>query len=126
MWHLLAYLTERIMQVRLDVSNLQKNRGMIEYKSRLKGYFDRSEKEMKKEQLKEYVANGREIEFEYKGKEYSITYGVIDGQEVISFCEFYKETTEVQTYEELLKVSRDGVTVAEMWESLKENDIWLY
>lgn len=81
---------------------------------------------MKKEQLKEYVANGREIEFEYKGKEYSITYGVIDGQEVISFCEFYKETTEVQTYEELLKVSRDGVTVAEMWESLKENDIWLY
>ena len=81
---------------------------------------------MHKEQLKEYVANGREIEFEYNSKEYSITYGIIDNKEVISFCEFYKETTEVQTYEELLKVSRDGVTVSEMWESLKEDDIWLY
>ena len=81
---------------------------------------------MEKEILKEYVECGREIEFEYKGKDYSITYGVIDGQEVISFCEFYKETTEVQTYEELLKVSRDGVTVADMWKSLKEDDIWLY
>ena len=81
---------------------------------------------MHKEQLKEYVANGREIEFEYNSKEYSITYGIIDNKEVISFCEFYKETTEVQTYEELLNVSRDGVTVAEMWESLKEDDIWLY
>lgn len=81
---------------------------------------------MQKEQLKEYVANGREIEFEYNNKEYSITYGIIDNKEVISFCEFYKETTEVQTYEELLNVSRDGVTVAEMWESLKEDDIWLY
>ncbi len=81
---------------------------------------------MKKEKLKEYIECGNEIEFKFNDKDYSITYGIIDGLEVISFCEFYKETTEVQTYEELLNVSRDGVTVAEMWESLKEDDVWIY
>ena len=81
---------------------------------------------MQKEKLKEYIEYGHEIEFEYNNKEYSITYMSIDGQVVISFCEFYKETTEVKTYDELLKVSRDGVTVSQMWESLKEDDIWVY
>ena len=32
----------------------------------------------------------------------------------ISFCEFYKEPTNVTTIEDLLEVSRDGVTVLEM------------
>ena len=81
---------------------------------------------MQKEKLKEYIEYGHEIEFEYNNKEYSITYMSIDDQVVISFCEFYKETTEVKTYDELLKVSRDGVTVSQMWESLKEDDIWVY
>ncbi|MBF1013087.1 MAG: hypothetical protein HXK83_08600 [Lachnospiraceae bacterium] len=81
---------------------------------------------MTKKLLIEYVDSGREIEFLYKGKKYSITYGRIDGKDVISFCEFYKETTEVETAEELLSVERDGISVLSMLQSLKEKDIWIY
>ena len=65
-------------------------------------------------------------EFKYNDKLYSITYGVIDDEDVISFCEFYKKTTEVKTFDKLLKVSRDEVTVLQMWESLKGEDVWIY
>ena len=81
---------------------------------------------MTKDLLKEYVECGREIEFKYKDKMYSITYGIIDDEEMISFCEFYKESTEVKTFEELIEVTRDGVTVLQMWESLIEEDVWIY
>ena len=78
------------------------------------------------DQLREYVSEGREIEFKFNGKKYPITYGVIDGKDVISFCEFYQETTEVETVNELIKVERDGVTVLHMLESITEEDIWIY
>lgn len=81
---------------------------------------------MNLDQLREYVSEGREIEFKLNGKKYSITYGVIDGKDVISFCEFYQETTEVETVDELLKVERDGVTVLHMLESITEEDTWIY
>lgn len=81
---------------------------------------------MTKDLLKEYIDCGREIEFKYNDKMYSITYGVIDNKEVISFCEFYKETTEVITFDELIEVSRDGVTLLQMWESLTEENVWIY
>lgn len=76
--------------------------------------------------LKDYIECGNEIEFMYNGKKYSITYGIFDGKEMISFCEFYQETTEVDTFEDLLEVSRDGVSVLQMWESLSEDDVWIY
>ena len=78
------------------------------------------------EQLIDYINYGREIEFRYKGKMYSITYGTLAGKDVISFCEFYQETTEVETPEELITVSRNGITVAEMLSSIGEEDIWIY
>ena len=81
---------------------------------------------MTKELLADYIDCGREIEFKYNEKMYSITYGIIDGEEVISFCEFYKETTEVKTFDDLMNVSRDGMTVLQMWESLEEEDVWIY
>ena len=81
---------------------------------------------MNLDQLREYVSEGREIEFKFNGKKYSITYGVIDDKDVISFCEFYQETTEVETDDELLKVERDGVTVLHMLESITEEDTWIY
>ena len=76
--------------------------------------------------LSEYIYQGREIEFEYKGEKYSITYGISDGKEVISFCRFYQETTEVTSVDELIKVERDGVAVLAMLESLTEDKIWIY
>ena len=81
---------------------------------------------MNLDQIREYVSEGREIEFKFNEKKYSITYGVIDGKDVISFCEFYQETTEVETVDELIKVERDGVTVLHMLESITEEDIWIY
>lgn len=81
---------------------------------------------MNKNQLIDYIEHGREIEFRFNGKMYSITYGKIDGKHVISFCEFYKDTTQVETAEDILMVSRDGVTVMEMLKSLTEKDIWIY
>lgn len=80
--------------------------------------------------LKEYIQIGNEIEFTYNNKQYSITYWYPDDNEDnmwISFCEFYKETTEVKTAEELWNdVSRDGVTVGEMLTNINENQIYIY
>ena len=81
---------------------------------------------MTKQELFNYIEQGREIEFVYQNKKYSITYGVINGKEVISFCEFYQETTEVETAEELINVTRDSVSVLQMIESITEEDIWIY
>lgn len=81
---------------------------------------------MTKEQLFNYIAEGREIEFRYNGKKYSITYSPSWEEDYISFCEFYQETTDVKTPEELIAVERDGVTVLQMLESLSEEDIWIY
>lgn len=81
---------------------------------------------MTKELLIDYINHGREIEFRYNGKMYSITYGTLDGKRVISFCEFYQDTTEVEKPEELLNVERSDITVLQMWESLTEDDIWIY
>ena len=81
---------------------------------------------MTKERLIELIDEGHELEFRYKGKAYSITYGEIEGKECISFCEFYKETTEVETAEELCSVVRDGVRVVDMIESIPEDDIDVY
>ena len=61
---------------------------------------------MTQQEIVELVNSGREIEFVYDQKKYSITYGVVNGVEVISFCEFYKESTEVETVDELLKLKR--------------------
>jgi len=81
---------------------------------------------MTKQELYDYIDQGREIEFIFQNKKYSITYGVIEGKEVISFCEFYQETTEVETAEELMNVTRGGVSVLKMIESITEEDIWIY
>ena len=81
---------------------------------------------MTKEMLADYVECGNEIEFKFNNKMYSITYGIVDEKEVISFCEFYKETTEVESFDELIKVSRDGRTVLQMWEFLSEEEVWIY
>ena len=49
-----------------------------------------------------------------------------NGKEVISFCVFYKETTEVDTFEKLCEVKRYGKTVIEMVNSITEKDMWIY
>ncbi len=76
---------------------------------------------MKKEDLKEYVETGREIEFVYEGKWHSITYYEKDedGND-ISFCEFYKEPINVSNFDDLCNITYKGVKVIEIWESISE------
>ena len=83
------------------------------------------------EQLSNYISMGNELEFTYGGKKFSITYYYPnpDNEEdvLISFCEFYQETTEVKTAEELWNnVSRYGRTVGEMLSSLGTDDINIF
>lgn len=78
------------------------------------------------EEIKKYVSYGNEIEFQFQGKRFSITYGEFHGKELISFCEFYKETTEVKTVDELLKVKRYGVTVEKMLSECTAEDISIF
>ncbi len=81
---------------------------------------------MRIEDLRQYINTGREIEFTYNKKNYSITYYNDDRENYISFCEFYKETSDVSNVDELLNVTRDGKTVQEMIESLSDDDYSVY
>ena len=81
---------------------------------------------MTKAELTNYISRGNEIEFTYGGKRYSITYNENDPAHPISFCEFYKETSDVKDVEELARVQHEGVTVLEMLESLTEKEIWIF
>ena len=81
---------------------------------------------MTREELTVLIETGREIEFTFNKKRYSITYYNDNREKYISFCEFYKEITDVSTVDELCKVKRDGVTVLEMLESIEECDMTIY
>ena len=81
---------------------------------------------MTRQDLKELVEHGREIEFTYSGKRFSITYYDSNGKTLISFCEFYKEITDVDTFDELCDVERYGVKVIDMLESVSDDDIDIY
>ena len=80
---------------------------------------------MTKEQLFQYISEGREIDFEYCGKKYSITYSPSWEDDYISFCEYYQYTSDVKTPDELIKVKREGTTVLQMIESIPDDDIWI-
>lgn len=81
---------------------------------------------MTREGLKDLIEYGDEIEFNYSGKRFSITYYERNGHRVISFCEFYKEITDVDTFEDLCEVERYGVKVIDMLESITDDDIDIY
>ena len=72
------------------------------------------------------VDEGHEIEFVYEGRKYSVTYGEINEKDVISFCEFYRDSIEVETVNELLDIVYDNKKVSDMVASLKEDDVWIY
>lgn len=81
---------------------------------------------MSKEQLREYIATGREIEFTYKNKEYSITYYNDKREKYISFCEAYEELLDVSSADELLASTYKGMSVKDVIESLTEDDCTIF
>lgn len=53
---------------------------------------------MKIDKLKEYISTGREIEFAFNDKMYSITYSYDGNMQTIHFCEFNKKS---QTFDSI-------------------------
>ena len=51
---------------------------------------------------------------------------LIQKKNYISFCEFYKDSTEVSTFEELCNVKRYNTTVQEMILSIDDNNISIF
>ena len=78
---------------------------------------------MTKEQLFKWVDTGRELEFNYKGKDYSITYFRKNRKICISFCEFYKETLDVATVDELWNSTYKGIKLSDMLSSIPEDKV---
>lgn len=76
--------------------------------------------------LKEWVRTGRELEFNYKGKDYSITYYNDDRKDFISFCEAYDETVDVATVDELWNSTYKGIKLSDMLSSIPEDDVYVY
>ena len=77
---------------------------------------------MTREELWKYTEEGHEIEWEYQGKWYSIVYGRDENkQRYFYVCEFYQEPVEVYTFDEMINIQFNGVTVMEMWESLSDD-----
>ena len=72
------------------------------------------------------VNEGHEIEFVCEGRKYSVTYGEINKKEVISFCEFYQDSIEVETVDELLSIVYNNMRVSDMIEKLTDDDVWVY
>lgn len=81
---------------------------------------------MTKEQLFEWVDTGRELEFNYKGKDYSIIYFRKNRKIYISFCEFYKETLDVATVDELWNSTYKGIKLSDMLSSIPKDDVYVY
>ena len=81
---------------------------------------------MTKADLVKLVNTGREIEFTYNKKDYSITYYNDDRVNYISFCEFYKETTDVSNVDELCNIEIDGIRVIDMLNSISDDDTSIY
>lgn len=83
---------------------------------------------MKKEEIQELIETGREIEFNYKGKRYSITYPGEDmkGDFNISFCEFYKDTFDCETVDELWNGIYHGIRISDILKTLDINKIDIF
>ena len=76
--------------------------------------------------LKKWVRTGRELEFNYKGKDYSITYYNDDRKDFISFCEAYDETVDVATVDELWNSTYKRIKLSDMLSSIPEDDVYVY
>lgn len=81
---------------------------------------------MTEKQLRNYIKTGDEIEFNYNGKRYSITYlSTETHKHMISFCEFYKEPIDFLTYEDFKNNAKiDGKSVVEILYGIDDADVF--
>ena len=82
---------------------------------------------MKVSRLKELLKDGHELEFEYGGKKYSLTWSDLEGESgVLSFCEFQKEDIASSDIDEILDAVYNGQKVADIIEALDEKEVEIF
>ena len=81
---------------------------------------------MTKEILKKWIRTGRELEFSFEGKDYSITYYNDKRKDCISFCQAYDETVDVANVDELWNSTYKGMKVSDILSSVPEDDVYVF
>ncbi len=81
---------------------------------------------MTKEELAILIDTGREIEFVFEKKRYSITYANDGRDKFISVCEFYKEPVDASNVDELWSAMINGKSIKEMFISISDDEIWIF
>lgn len=81
---------------------------------------------MKRKKIEELINTGREIEFLYNNKKYSITYYGDNRSNYISFCEFNKEPIDVSSIDKLLDLTLDGSRLEEIFSNLPNESVEIY
>lgn len=81
---------------------------------------------MTRKQLYMYLTMHDEITFKYNGKKYSITFYSDDEHEsILSFCEYYKESTDYYTVDDFMeKGNIDGRSVVDILYDIDDADIY--
>lgn len=79
---------------------------------------------MTREQVKIWMKTGREIEWEYKGKQYSLCpFLTANKEKWVSFCEFNEENLDAKDVDTLWNLTYKGISVKEIFESVSENSV---
>lgn len=81
---------------------------------------------MTKETLEEWLRTGRDLEFRYKGRHYSITHFIEeDGTPVIAFSDFYDYIMDVKDAESLWNATYNDLKVKDILEGVPEYEVHL-
>ena len=78
---------------------------------------------MTKQQLKDWIETGRELEFEYQGNKYSITYYNDNRKDYTSFCQYYQETLDVSDVDTLWNSTYREIVLSKMFSSIPKDEI---
>ena len=81
---------------------------------------------MKRECIEELINAGREIEFQYRGMRYSITYYNDNREKRISVCKFYGKPINVRNADEVLKITIGRFTLEQIFSALPDNAFDIY
>ena len=71
--------------------------------------------------IEELINGNREIEFDYRGKRYSITCYKDNRTDYISFCEFYKTPHDVSSVKDLMNLEINGVKLSKILSALPDS-----
>lgn len=81
---------------------------------------------MKRECIEELVKARREIEFQFHGARYSITYYNDDREKSISVCRFYETPVDVRNTDELFQLRIGRYTLEQIFAALPDNAFDIY